>query len=371
MASLTTRPRLLRLTSLRALAASLVFLAHVSSRLGGDPARALHYLTLQAGMCLTFFFALSGFIMTWAHRPGEGARTFYRRRFARVYPAYFLALLFATALTVASHGRSGVSAAQYYGSSSELVGPFLAQVAMVQAWTPDSHYFFSLNGVGWSLSCEVFMYACFPLLVGWAWRLSQAQRRAVQVGCLLLAFAFAALVSASPSDTTEWLQSHMPMVRLLEFVVGITVGIDVLNGQWRRVPLGPSLALFAALYVAAGIWPNPYTLVALPMVPLLLIMVAACWYDIDGKRGFLTTRPMVWLGDLSFCFYLVHQTVIRLLGGLGKGTTWAGAAPRVLVALALSLLVATALHLVVERPMERRLRGAHRPRPPVTVGSPA
>lgn len=77
------RPQLRRLTSLRWFAALAVFVNHFGNRLGWrDPI----FPTLgYAGVGL--FFVLSGVVLTWSSPDGDTARAFYRRRFARIYPA--------------------------------------------------------------------------------------------------------------------------------------------------------------------------------------------------------------------------------------------------------------------------------------------
>src|SRR5947209_4696914 len=73
------RIELLRLTSLRAFAALAVFGFHTGTDLGWWPGR--HLLGLgYAGV--TFFFVLSGFVLTWATSPTTPART--ERHYARL-----------------------------------------------------------------------------------------------------------------------------------------------------------------------------------------------------------------------------------------------------------------------------------------------
>lgn len=64
----------------------------------GPTRGALDHLVGQGRSGVTFFFVLSGFLLAWSARPGDRARSFYRRRFARIYPAYLSSLVFAGAL---------------------------------------------------------------------------------------------------------------------------------------------------------------------------------------------------------------------------------------------------------------------------------
>src|SRR4051812_31356738 len=79
------------LTSLRFFAAIIVVLSHFSS---------IQY----GGVAVTFFFMLSGFILTYAHlqidedgqRLNVSAKRFIASRAARILPTYFLALVIAS-----------------------------------------------------------------------------------------------------------------------------------------------------------------------------------------------------------------------------------------------------------------------------------
>jgi peptidoglycan/LPS O-acetylase OafA/YrhL len=64
----------------------------------------------------------------------------------------------------------------------------------------------------------------------------------------------------------------------------------------------------------------------------------------------LRIRPLVWLGTISYSLYLVHWPIVLMLKDDRLHTgRWAGIAIRV----AVSLVVAVALHHGVERPLRR------------------
>src|SRR5947209_7954479 len=82
------------LTSLRALAALMVFVFHlVRWQVVALPGAGAG----ETGVA--FFFVLSGFVLTWGHAGRLEARRFHVRRFARVWPSH--AVMWAVALTVA------------------------------------------------------------------------------------------------------------------------------------------------------------------------------------------------------------------------------------------------------------------------------
>jgi peptidoglycan/LPS O-acetylase OafA/YrhL len=100
-------------------------------------------------------------------------------------------------------------------------------------------------------------------------------------------------------------------------------------------------------------------------LPFLALIVGAAVVDLDSRRGWLASRPLIYAGEVSFCFYLVHELIIvNMLSSIGRGF---GAA---LLLFAISAAAAVALHHVVELPCQRVLRGRQR-RLPVDELSPA
>src|SRR3954470_504363 len=127
------------LTSLRFFAALLVVLSHLPGS------------TFSEGYTgVTFFFILSGFILSHSYedRLRTGAtsrREFWIARIARVYPLHLLTLLAAVPLAVSeSSGAMGFA------------GRLLAQLTLTQAAVPVGSIYFSFNHPAWSLSVEAF-----------------------------------------------------------------------------------------------------------------------------------------------------------------------------------------------------------------------
>ena len=338
-------PRLDTLTSLRWIAAMLVFGRHASGYL---PAGVQNFL-LPGANGVSFFFILSGFVLTWSHRNGDSPLSFYRRRFARVYPANAVMCLIALWVGITLDNRD------FY-----TVPMVVASLALVQIWYFD--WAGGPNSVAWSLSCEVFFYLLFPFMVS---RILKFSWHATAVACLVLVAAVFLLAGTmtepEPSMPFNLLYYFAP-TRLLEFVLGMLLAVAVRSGHMPRVPLSAAGALAAVAFLSCRWAPDSFTWVAITLVPWSLLIVAGAQSDLAGKRTWLTHRSMVFLGEVSFAFYLTHQVMVRVLYDLfqfPEGVV-AGFA-MFLVALLVGLATGTALHLLIERPLERRLRGT-RPR---------
>ncbi len=132
------------------------------------------------------------------------------------------------------------------------------------------------------------------------------------------------------------------------------------TGKWIRfrLPLACALAVFA--YAIAPDGPYIYQVVAITVVPLALLIPAAATADLRGTWSPTRSRLMVWLGSVSFAFYLWHRLILiyghRLLG---PGRTWgsAEAIAMAVLALAVALSVSWLTYRFLELPLQRRLRG--------------
>lgn len=322
-----TEARILRrLTGLRALAALGVFVFHLKHH----EVASLPWGLSQFGAAgVGFFFVLSGFVLAWGTEPGLQWRVFYRRRFARVYPSDLAALLIAAVVPVVALARSWEAAA--------------ANMFMLQAWFLDDEIVYGMNGVSWSLSCEAFFYAVFPLSVAFI------RSYPKKVSWLLVGFGLC-LASASYVLSPAFAH-HLPIVRITEFLLGVVAGLSYREG-WR--PHISRTTVTLAMVIGLGVsWivEGPLTN-AIMAAPFLLLILCAADSDVQGRRGWLSSPTMVLAGEVSFAFYLVHELVIVNLALLLPM-----AVPlQIACMLALAVTCAVFLHFVVERTCNRLLR---------------
>ncbi|MFD7061131.1 acyltransferase family protein [Streptomyces sp. NPDC059906] len=386
--------RLPTLTGLRGISALLVFLFHISTsglfRSQDMNADVVFVLGKAGGLGVSFFFVLSGFVLTWSARSDDTERAFWRRRCAKVLPNH----LVTWALVIALMATTGIAASPFetvpHLDSVDGWLPSLTSLFLVHAWVPETAYSVAGNPVSWTLACELLFYLSFPWLLRglsrirperlWAWALATV---AVLVALPTAVGRLLPQTPALPWDPTvsSWHNfaiSFFPPTRLLEFVLGIEMALIVLAGRWIRLGLLPASLLLAGGYVAALYVPFEYGIVAATVLPLALLIPAAARQDAEGRTSFLGGRFMVWTGEVSFAFYMVHISVIayghELVGG--RERTWSTAAGFALWAAACLLagILAWLLHRSVEVPAMRRFgrsrRTALRPQKP-TAAPPA
>ncbi|MDX2704365.1 acyltransferase [Streptomyces sp. PA03-6a] len=304
--------RLDSLTSLRFFAAFAVF-AHHFTGLGGATgygrAPAIFPYSEMGAHGVTFFFVLSGFLLTWVFKPQEHPVAFYWRRVARIWPA---ALVAAVPAIYVFYVKAHVPIDWKY---------VIASLFFVQNWFPHATPTLPGNPVTWTLGVEVLFYALFPLLARVVVRLRTPLLVAVTVAGLVGMWAVDWWASATlDGPMARWIMRH-PAVYLPEFLLGMTMALLIRRG-WR-IPLRPFVPVALLLaYVYAYVQLRAhlssgydaqldYTLRPVIAVLAVLIMVAFVQRDIAGHRSVLHNPLLISLGMWSYSFYLLHHAVSR------------------------------------------------------------
>ncbi|MEV7019915.1 acyltransferase [Streptomyces sp. NPDC093991] len=313
---LSPAERLPSLTGLRFFAAFLVFVCHALSQFNpqADAAsRDLAYFLLPAGpVGVSFFFVLSGFVLTYAAQPGGTVRRFWRRRVVKIYPNHVVT--WAAGLVLALVTGTVVT-----------MSTTVAALLLVQAWVPDMVLTATVNPISWTLACELFFYLLFPFLYGALRRLPR--RRLWPAAGILTALIMAVphLVRLLPGEplplagyslTQFWLVYTAPPVRLLEFALGIVLALVVRAGMWRLVSGRLAVASCLAGYAVAGVTttvtkaPHLWAMVSATVIPLAVLIATTAARDRRHLPSPARHPRVVRLGELSFAFYLVHHMIL-------------------------------------------------------------
>lgn len=337
------------LTSLRFFAALWVLLFHLRIHLGSPQPLIFERLLMAGPMAMTFFFVLSGFILVIACQgkdPSTDLSGYAKRRFARIYPIYLTyLLLFWIIIGIASDlGNKPLRSATLLG---------LTDITLTSAWFPQAFIGqFGRDG-SWSLSAEVFFYSLFPLLLIQARKMSDqsltfALRLSVGIAVMVpLIGRYLPPQGAVP----EIVYYSLPIFRLPEFMAGVFYAVWVLRSP-DRLPSGRKVLVWLTgllVYVCVVARALPYAGNDFILVPTLLITFA---YFLRTKESWasriLSTRPLVFLGEISYGLYLMQILTINLYILPEHGANWNGGIYGCLI---LTLLLAVLGHLLVEKPV--------------------
>jgi peptidoglycan/LPS O-acetylase OafA/YrhL len=373
------RLRIDALTGLRMLAAAAVFLSHIN---GIDPppgAPASMRSFLAAGYNgVTLFFILSGFVLAFNYgdhlgrqMTGRGIWSFAVARFARVYPLYLLVLLWVVA-------------------PSWLAGqptPHLWQhIFSVQAWSADVFTAFGYNGPGWSIGVEMFLYACFPLLLLALRPLRRNVPALLIVAAICVAVSGALVVwftvtgrgqlpTTDPTSAHRWLY-RMPLTRIGDFVLGMTAAfLFALAPKNRPQWWGHAGQLIGGIAILALMaWPEVLMTTQswdmIYMAPGFLLILGLALSPMTWLARALSSRAMITLGEASFAFYLLHLPLLSRLS-LGKSSTLGGWAFSTALVMGMITLTAVGLNVCVEKPARKLIRAVLDGKEPKGRGLPA
>lgn len=349
---------------LRALAVTLVVLFHAR-------------LPVPGGFTgVDVFFAISGFVITamLLRQRAQAGRialgTFYFRRFLRLTPALALVVgvvALASFFLQGPYGDQQTTAATGIGALL-LSANFVIGHAAGDYFAAGAVHNPLLNT--WSLSVEEQFYLVFPGLLVFAWYLARRARRPIrlpfQVVLLITLASFALAVTWTyGSDLLEPLTTffggaqtfafYSPITRAWEFGIGALLALSLthipaLSRRWRELAgvLGLALLLYAAFGITESM-PFPGWLALIPVVGTCLIIWAGSEGDTWVSRAF-SWRPITYIGDTSYSWYLWHWPLIVFAGVIWPSQPWVLA-----LAAAVSFLPALGSYYFVEQPM-RRLR---------------
>ncbi|HLH00780.1 MAG TPA: acyltransferase [Bryobacteraceae bacterium] len=281
------------------------------------------------------FFVLSGFVLarTYASTSWNAlnAWKYLVGRFARIYPVYLLSLLIVLPFIVRSKEQP----------KGWLVTMHLT---LTQGWFV-GHYKAGWNTPAWSLSCEMFFYLIFPLLIltlkDWGWRRT--------IGAALLSCALTlAMLAVGISDQLK------PMIHLSDFLMGIAAcrAFDLLTER-GVVPSGKWLYRIGLIGSAAIIGYAQFLPKSVPMNTLLRPMNALLLLGLGLGGGWvaraLSTRPIVFLGKASYGMYILHVPI------LWWAVSWPRFAVRYLY-VAFVVVISCIVYAALEEPANRWIR---------------
>jgi exopolysaccharide production protein ExoZ len=320
---------------LRGIAALMVVFHHARNEFGGAMS-----ITLGA-RGVEIFFVISGLVMMYSTKGGlqaaglalreriSGVVLFWKRRFIRVAPLYWIALL------LFAQFESHADLTDWTLLKDALFIPHLNKAFPDQIWPT--------LVPGWSLNYEMFFYFLFGLSLLF-WQSSVA----ILCACII---GLCALPLALESHTIAFRFYTAPI--MLHFIAGVLLYYLIEAMRQRPALLPPRWAMclaFVAGFVGLGISPAWAGALWL-LLPSSLIVVSSIFL-FDGIK-----LPLLrLLGDASYSIYLfhilafifAHQAISWL--GLSAVSPW-----EILANFAVYLIVASVagvfIHIILEKPV--------------------
>jgi len=319
--------RVASLTGIRAVAALLVVGTHASYSSGKYTHGYWGLVGARLEVGVPIFFVLSGFLLfrPWVRSAARGGpppslSRYARHRVRRIMPAYVITVLIAYVLYQfrdagpnPGHTWTGLlrnlTLTQIYARG--YLGKYLHQ-GLTQMW---------------SLAVEAAFYVLLPLLA-YLLLVLVCQRRwqprlllACVAGLMLISPAWLALVHTDrwfPDSARLWLPTYLAW-----FLAGMLLAVLQATGARCYAFVAIPLAIISFFIVATPIGGAPTTSPTAMTEALVKTMFYAAIAALAvgplalGDQGWysqlLASRPMVWLGEISYEIFLIHLITMELV----------------------------------------------------------
>jgi peptidoglycan/LPS O-acetylase OafA/YrhL len=312
---------------------------------------------------VSFFIMLSGFVLAYNYagraRTGELDKgRFWEARFTRLYPIYLLSLLLSWRMVPL----------EYAAHTHRMFWTGMALTPLLlQGWIPSIATF--LNTPAWTMSAESAYYIAFPWLakgkkprrVGpFLAKMAVVWGLGMVPGALYIALNPDGIAHPDRWSWGPWLQAlkYTPLPHLASFVFGVMLAnLDELVRRTSQLRLILGIGGFAATFGVLALGPRvPYAIVhdglLMPLFGCIILGLAG----INPLASAMGWRPLVFVGEASYCLYLLHFNLWNLIhdshvldwAGLSRFDPWIS----YMLLIALSVLALYA----VEKPAQKQLR---------------
>jgi peptidoglycan/LPS O-acetylase OafA/YrhL len=304
--------RLVCLDGLRGVLATYVMLSHT---LPFAPLPAwLHWLFQHGGAGVDMFFILSGLVIvqsldSFGYRP----LPFLIARVARIYPVFLVVFILAVAVqplatrfeAMAWIGADSPARQIWSGGWPDGWGiGIVTHLTMTHGLFPNGvlpDVWVGFLGAAWSLSTE-WQFYLLALFVG--------QRLGLRrMAWLFVAMSAAAIAwQATVPEAWQFSRAFLPN-KAQYFALGVISAVVVRDGRQGYAVYGGVLAASLLLCATQGGADK-----LLPPLVWTVCLAAQLSLSFGWIAAVLQSRPLVWLGAVSYCIYLVNEPVQKLLG---------------------------------------------------------
>lgn len=294
------------LDSWRGIAATLVMLFHFSLAINWSFRDSP--LVRHPDVLITFFFVLSGFVISHAYErklsgQAGGVVPFVMRRFGRLYPLHLVTLVAMVGWAVA---RSLVEGGPIFDGNAYDFSAIFTNLLMLHGTGVENH--FTWNFPSWSISAEFYTYIIFAVV----WALLGA-RALLGVAAILIAATVFNLTSALPGISVKMLTicvCGFAAGALAERLYRVTSETALMDNRVAATAFEcGALAIVAATIMVREI---PAGLLPLAYAPVVYVFA----FEKGLLSTLLRTRLPRGLGTLSYSVYMIHAPILIILGGV-------------------------------------------------------
>jgi len=334
--------RIFELDALRGIAALLVVLFHFTM---GRKEREYGFKFGVTGVDL--FFLISGFVILLTLEKTRTWKEFVVNRFSRLYPTYWACVTITTLALLIHIGFTGYPL-------FKVLPDYLANLTMFQLYFRRG----DIDGTYWTMIVEMLFYIYMLLFFVFK------QLKHIELISILF-FPLIFIYSSSYIQThfefwTFAISIRLPLINHFPlFVAGIIFYKMKFDGQnlKRYIFLAICFICQLTLFKAGG--RSHYYLSIYQYVPVLLVYFLVFYLYIINKLRFIVNKTTVFLGNISFSLYLIHQRISNeiLMPFFTKYVDFWTAC---LISLLIVIVMAALINKMIEKPLMNYIRKGYR-----------
>jgi peptidoglycan/LPS O-acetylase OafA/YrhL len=305
------------LTGIRALLAISILLLHSNIKDASFVPDALRpYLSIGL-VAVSFFFTISGFVLMHAYGNRFQAnvtkvnlKPFFQKRFKRLYPIYFIAMV--ALLILEFTLNSGKAVAE--------IPLWIVRFLAIQAWSPTW-----VDGPGffwWTITTVFFLTAIFPFLVKFVGKIPANRLWAVTLATsaipVILGFTLATVFGPEFERATQpqmYFYTYFPVFRIPGFLIGMLAHRIITEQKVptfiTKFPTVFAIATIAlVLLLSCSPYKLPFMVYSRGGLALLFAMLIVTLVIPSKFANVMQWKPFVVVGSSTYVLYVTHGVVL-------------------------------------------------------------
>jgi peptidoglycan/LPS O-acetylase OafA/YrhL len=241
----------------------------------------------EGGDCgVSFFFILSGFVLSYAYSDSIERGNFHpnrllRKQLIKFYPLYIVCMLAYIAINIHTLHQSDILR-------------IIPSVFLIQSWIPCPDYYFAGNATSWFLSDIIFFYLLFPMIYK---RISTTSSKTLSVSIFFIVLIYFYAIFLIPEERINDIVYIHPVIRLITFSIGI-----LLFRIYKSITCSKKMNLICHLSFVQK--------TVLEMIPFILLGVSlTIYYYVDIR---IRCDSLFWV---PISFVILSLSLLNYRGG--------------------------------------------------------
>ena len=277
------------------------------------------YSNFKAGIPVTFFFILSGFLsyITYKDKKEESiviaSIDYCKLKLKRIYPIHLITFLISVPLRIKI----------ILNNFGKEIIVMITHLLLIQSIIPITHFYFNYNESAWYVSTLMFCYLFTQILVKIINKIQNMNKKLFKSIFLLLVTLVVQTVLYKVFNNTklsQWFLYISPFYRILDYFMGMLVGFIWINTR-KDINFNKNIMTIFEIFILSVISINYIPSINIYCeVNKALLLVGVFVFSLEGGllSKILSNRIFIYFADFSFEFFLVHMPIIIICGKVSE-----------------------------------------------------